>query len=266
MTIFLCNACGTSYPEAADPPPECRICTDERQFVPAAGQSWTTREALATQYRNAWQQHQEGLLSLQSQPHFAIGQRAFLLRTPAGNVLWDCVALLDRATEALVRALGGIAAIAISHPHYYTTMQDWAEAFKAPVHLHAADRAWVMRAHPSIRFWDGEAHEILPGVTLLCAGGHFPGGTVLHWAEGTGTLLVGDILQVTPGAHRVSFMWSYPNMMPLPAAAIRQIEERLRRRPYERIFGAFPGQDVLADGPAVVARSAQRYVELIAAP
>ncbi len=264
MTIFLCNACGTSYPDGTDPPAECRICTDERQYVPAAGQSWTTREVLAGQHRNAWRQHQEGMLSLQSQPHFAIGQRAFLLRTPAGNVLWDCIALLDEATEALVRALGGIAAIAISHPHYYTTMQDWAEAFKAPIHLHAADRAWVVRPHPSIRFWEGEAHEILPGVTLICAGGHFPGGTVLHWAEGTGTLLAGDVLQVTPGGHRVSFMWSYPNMMPLPAAAIRQIEERLRPWRYERIFGAFPGQDVLADGPAIVARSAQRYVELIA--
>ena len=263
MTVLLCTACGTSYPDGAGPPAECRICTDERQFVPAGGQGWTTREALAGQHRNAWRQHQEGVLSLQTQPHFAIGQRAFLLRTPAGNVLWDCISLLDEATEVLVRALGGVAAIAISHPHYYTVMQDWAEAFGAPIHLHAADRAWVVRPHPSIRFWEGEALGILPGVTLICTGGHFPGGTVLHWAEGAGTLLAGDVLQVTPGAHRVSFMWSYPNMLPLPAAAIRQIENRLRPWRYERIFGAFAGQDVLADGPAIVARSAQRYVELI---
>lgn len=110
MTILLCNACGTSCPDGADPPAECRICTDNRQYVPATGQSWTTREALARQHRNAWKQHQEGMLSLQSQPHFAIGQRAFLLQTPAGNILWDCITLLDKATEALVRALGGGAA------------------------------------------------------------------------------------------------------------------------------------------------------------
>ena len=100
-------------------------------------------------------------------------------------------------------------------------------------------------------------------MTLICAGGHFPGGTVLHWAKGAGTLLAADVLQVTPGAHRISFMWSYPNMMPLPAAAIRQIEERLRSWRYERIFGAFPGQDILAGGPAIVAHSAQRYMKLI---
>jgi len=263
MTVFICNACGTSYPDGPDPPAECRICTDERQYVPGSGQSWTTRDAMAGQHRNAWRQHAAGLLSLQSQPHFAIGQRAFLLRTPAGNVLWDCIALLDPATEALVRALGGLAAIAISHPHYYTTMQDWAEAFEAPIHLHAADRDWVVRPHKSLRFWEGETLEIMPGVTLICAGGHFPGGTVLHWAEGAGTLLVGDILQVTPGAHHVSFMWSYPNMMPLPASAIRQIADRLHPWRYERIFGAFPGHDVLSGGPAIVARSSQRYVALI---
>ncbi len=153
-------------------------------------------------------------------PAFAINQRAFLLLTPQGNILWDCIALLDPATEALVRGLGGLSAIAISHPHYYTTMQDWAAAFDAPVHLHAADRDWVMRAAPSIRFWEGETLEIAPAVTLIRAGGHFAGGTVLHWAgtsDSAGALLAGDIVQVTPGARCVSFMWSYPNMLPLPA-------------------------------------------------
>ena len=266
MTTFLCTACGTSYPDAPTPPEACRICGDERQFVPASGQTWTTPDALATGHRNAWRQLEPGLLSLHTTPHFGIGQRALLLRTPHGNVLWDCIALLDPATRELVRALGGLRAIAISHPHYYTTMQDWAEAFAAPIHLHAADREWIMRPDPAIQLWDGETLEIAPGLTLICAGGHFPGGTVLHWAggaDGAGALLAGDILQVTPGARRVSFMWSYPNMMPLPASAIRTIEARIRPWRYQRIYGAFSHQDMLADGPAIVARSAQRYVELI---
>ncbi len=146
-------------------------------------------------------------------------------------------------------------------------MADWAEAFGAPIHLHAADREWVQRPSAAIRFWEGETEAILPGVTLIRLGGHFAGGTVLHWAEGAdgaGALLVGDILQVTPGADRVSFMWSYPNMMPLPAATVRGMEERLRPWRYERLYGAFAGQEVLADGPAIVARSARQYVELLA--
>ena len=268
MAIYLCTACGTSYPEAPSPPEHCRICEDERQYVPAVGQSWITRPALAGTHRNAWKEHEPGLLSLQTVPAFAINQRAFLLRTPQGNVLWDCIALLDPATEALIHGLGGLTAIAISHPHYYATMQDWASAFDAPVYLHAADRDWVMRPAPSIRFWEGETVEVVPGVTCIRTGGHFPGGTVLHWSgseDGAGALLVGDIVQVTPGARRVSFMWSYPNMMPLPAAEIRQVAARLAPWRYQRIYGAFAGQDIMRNGPEVVARSAARYLELLEA-
>lgn len=265
-TIFLCEACGTSYPPAPSPPAECPICQDERQFVPASGQSWTDRAALARSHRNAWTCHEPGLFSLHTVPAFAINQRAFLLATPGGNVLWDCIALLDPATEALVAGLGGLAAIAISHPHYYTTMQDWSAAFAAPIHLHAADREWIMRPAPSINLWEGETLDIAPGATLIRAGGHFPGGTVLHWATPgrvAGALLAGDIVQVAPGAKRVSFMWSYPNMMPLPAAEIVRIARCLAPWPYERIYGAFPGQNILENGPAIVARSASRYIELL---
>lgn len=263
MTIFICTACGTSFPDAPRPPERCPICDDERQYVPGSGQGWTTPASLSVAHRNAWREHEPGLLSVQTVPHFAINQRAFLLRTPAGNVLWDCIALLDPATRAIVHGLGGLHAIAISHPHYYTAMQDWADAFEAPIYLHEADRAWIMRPDRAIQLWHGESHTIAPGATLVCLGGHFPGGTVLHWAGGPGVLLAGDILQVTPGAHRVSFMWSYPNMMPLPAKAIREIERRLRPWRFDRLHGAFVGQDIPSEAEAIVARSAQRYVELV---
>lgn len=269
MTVFFCVTCGTSFPEAAAPPAVCPICADERQYVPRGGQAWIAREALAAGHRNAWARHEPGLMSLQTVPAFAINQRAFLLVTPSGNVLWDCLALLDAATVDLVRGLGGLAAIAVSHPHYYSAMQDWAAAFGAPVFIHAADGKWIMRPDPAIRLWDGDTQKLMPGMTLVRAGGHFAGGTVLHWAEGAGgegVLLAGDILQVTPGAHRVSFMWSYPNMLPLPAVAVRQVMARLAPWRYQRIYGAFAGQDVLQDGPGIVARSGARYCALLEGP
>jgi hypothetical protein len=70
-------------------------------------------------------------------------------------------------------------------------MQEWAAAFDAPVYLHASDSEWVMRDSPAIHFWEGDALEIVPSVTLLRLGGHFAGGTVLHWQEGEGVLLAG---------------------------------------------------------------------------
>jgi hypothetical protein len=269
MTIYLCATCGTSYPETAEPPAHCPICEDERQYLPASGQGWLSREQLAKGHRNAWELFEPRLYCIQTVPAFGINQRAFLIQTPEGNVLWDCIPHFDRATESLIRSLGGIKHVAISHPHYYSTMQDWAAAFDAIVHLHADDAEWIVRPDHTIKLWHGERLELGPGVTLVRAGGHFAGGTVLNWTgtdDGKGTLMVGDIVQVTPGAHRVSFMWSYPNMMPLPAAAVRSVAQAIAPLRFERIYGAFIGQNILADGPEIIATSAQRYVELLEGP
>jgi glyoxylase-like metal-dependent hydrolase (beta-lactamase superfamily II) len=266
MPIHICVTCGTSYPDAAEPPERCPICQDERQFVPRSGQGWITRERLAAGHANAWGQLEADLFEIHTAPGFAIGQRALLLRTPSGNILWDCIALFDAATEALVRSLGGLQAIAISHPHYYTCMQDWARAFDCPIHLHVADADQVKRSDPAIRHWEGDTLAIAPGVTLLRLGGHFPGGTVLHWADGAarcGALLSGDIVQVAADLNRVSFLWSYPNMMPLSAATVRRIADSLRPWAFERVYGAFTGRQVMSNGAQAVQRSAARYIELL---
>ncbi len=266
MPIYLCNACGTSFPESGRPPDACPICEDERQFVPASGQAWTTADDLAASHSNLWQRHEPGLFEIRTRPGFGIGQRAFLLRTPTGNILWDCIALLDPATKEIIHALGGIKAIAISHPHFYTTMQDWAQAFDAPVYLHALDREWVMRPGDRLTFWDGDTHEIGDGLTLLRLGGHFPGSMTLHWrdgADGRGALLSGDTVQVAADTARVSFMWSYPNMLPLPAATVRRMGDMLERWDFDRIYGAFDGKTVPSGAKQTVRNSVSRYVELL---
>jgi hypothetical protein len=140
MPSFICTACGTQYPERATPPAQCLICEEERQYVPVRGQTWTTLEALRVGHANSFREYETGLIGIGTQPQFAIGQRALLVRTPGGNVLWDCISLLDDATVTVIRGLGGIQAIAISHPHFYTTMVEWARAFDCPIHLHAADK------------------------------------------------------------------------------------------------------------------------------
>ncbi|ELW1645826.1 MBL fold metallo-hydrolase [Enterobacter oligotrophicus] len=255
--ITLCKTCGTSYDTHPD---RCSICEDERQYVPRTGQRWIDPETVTATHTNKWQQLEPQLFSIKTVPSFAINQRALLLRTPHGNILWDCIANLDPATSTLVAALGGISAIAISHPHYYTTMQDWAAAFNAPVYLHASDREWVMRSSPALHFWEGDSLALMPSVTLLRLGGHFAGGTVLHWHEGEGVLLAGDILQVTPGKDAVSFMWSYPNMLPLPARTVERITRHLEDKPFERLYGAFEGQDITAKASEIVQRSGQKYI------
>lgn len=266
MPAFICTTCGTQYAPSEAPPESCAICEDPRQYVNPAGQSWTTNEALALGHANGFRLLEAQLFSIATQPGFAIGQRALLVRRPAGNFLWDCISLIDPATVALVEALGGLAGIAVSHPHYYSAMVDWAAAFDCPIHLHAADRQWVMRPDPAIRFWEGESFPLAPGLTLIRCGGHFAGGTVLHWDEGAGgagALLSGDILQVLPDRRHVSFMRSFPNYWPVSALAVRRIVTALEHLRFDAIYGAFTGREIKAGGAAALAASAARYLAAV---
>ncbi|HEX8361228.1 MAG TPA: hypothetical protein VF613_14030 [Longimicrobium sp.] len=266
MHPYLCATCGTQFSPSASPPAGCPICADERQYVAAGGPRWLTLDELRRTHRNAFQRLEPGLYGIGTEPRFAIGQRALLVSTPAGNVLWDCIALLDDATIDIVSALGGLSAIAISHPHYYTTMVEWAHAFDAPILLHAADREWVMRPDPAIRFWEGDEHALGGGVTLVRCGGHFEGGTVLHWAAGAGgrgALLTGDIIQVVQDRRWVSFMRSFPNLLPLDAARVERIAAAVAPYAFDRIYGAWWGMHVDHDARDAVARSAARYVDAL---
>ncbi|KGM34117.1 MBL fold metallo-hydrolase [Inquilinus limosus] len=267
MTLYLCRTCGTQYPDSPAPPAACPICEDDRQYVPESGQAWLTPEELRRDHRVTFTPVEPGLQQLLVEPEFAIGERAFLIPLPDGGVvMWDCLALLDDATEAAIRGMGGLRAIAISHPHYYTTMVDWAHRFGCPVHLHADDREWVQRPDPALSFWTGGTLDLGDGLTVIRCGGHFAGAAVLHWAagaEGRGVLLSGDTIQGVPDRGWVSFMYSYPNLIPLPAAAVQGIADAVAPYEFDRLYGAFVGRQVKSDARGAVLRSADRYIRAI---
>jgi len=263
---FICKTCGVQFAATTRPPEQCPICDDERQYIGHGGQQWTTLDALQTDHHNVIKPVAPGLTGIGTHPSFASGQRALLVQTPAGNVLWDCISLLDDPTIAAVRALGGIAAIAISHPHFYSSMVEWSEVFDAPIYLHADDRQWVMRPDSAIAFWEGETHTLMEGITLIRCGGHFAGSAVLHWAagaEGRGALLTGDTIQVVADRRYVTFMYSYPNAIPLPASAIRRIVAAVAPFPFDTLYGGWWDRIVAPDAKGAVTRSAERYIAMI---
>ena len=261
MSLPICVQCGVQY---AGPRDDCPICTDERQYVRWDGQEWTTLEELRRDHRNRIEEEGPGLWGIGTEPAFAIGQRALLLQAPGGNVLWDCVTLIDDATIARVHQLGGIAAIAISHPHYYSGVAEWSRAFgDVPVYLHAADRQWAPRSD-NVVFWEGDTLAIGGGITLLNCAVHFAGGTVLHWAGAPGgALLSGDILQVVMDRRYVSFMYSYPNLIPERPDTVRRAVKLTEPYPFARIYGAWWGRIVPSDAKAALHRSASRYLSTI---
>ena len=266
MENFICVQCGAQFSQTAEPRPRCPICQDERQFVRHDGQQWTTLRELALHHRNRIEEEAPRLHGIGTEPEFAIAQRALLVQSPAGNLLWDCISLVEDNTIAEVRARGGIRAIAISHPHFYSSMVEWADHFDAEIYLHAADRQWVMRDGPRIQFWEGTTFPLWDDLTLINCGGHFEGGTVLHWpagGNGKGALLTSDILTVVQDRRYLSFMRSYPNLIPLAANAINRILETLKEFSFDQIYGGWWKANVLAHAKTAVARSAERYLRAI---
>ncbi len=266
MPAYICKTCGSQYPESSMPPDPCPICQDERQYVGWNGQEWTTLDELRAGHRNEIRACEADLFGIGTTPQVAIGQRALLIRSSTGNILWDCTPLVDTATVEAVQKLDGIHGIAVSHPHFYSTMVEWAHAFDAPIYVHAADRPHVMRPDPAITYWDGESKPLGEGMTLINAGGHFAGGTVLHWAAGAGgrgVLLSADIVNVVRDRRYVSFMYSYPNLIPLPARTIRQIVAKPEPFRFQRIYGGWWDSITPEGGEEAVRLSAERYIRAI---
>jgi hypothetical protein len=267
MPNYICITCGVQFAATTEPPAHCLICAEERQYINWNGQQWATLEKMRTKYKNVMKSKELGLTGIGTEPSFAIGQRALLIQAPSGNVLWDCISLIDDETVEAIKNRGGLSAIAISHPHFYSSMVEWSHAFGGvPIYLHAADRQWVMRPDPVIVFWEGKTQSIGDGLTLIHCGGHFAGGTVLHWAagaDGQGVLCSGDILQVVSDRRYVSFMYSYPNLIPLSAAVVQGVVKAVEAFPYERIYGAWWGRIVFTDAKRAVAASAERYIRAL---
>jgi len=104
-------------------------------------------------------------------------------------------------------------------------------------------------------------------VTLIRGGGHFPGGTMLHWArgaDGCGALLSADIATVTTDRKFLSFMRSYPNLIPLSAREVEGIAAAVAPFPFDRIYGHFFDRVIATGAKDVMARSVKRYLAAIA--
>ena len=264
---YICTTCGTQTGCLSTQPESCLICNEKRQYINPNGQEWTTLEhMIASQnFRNTINYEELGLYSIKTEPEVGIGQTAYMIHNNGFNLLWDCITYIDQNSINEINSLGGIHAIALSHPHYYSSQVEWAELFDIPIYIHEDDKEWVCRHSEKIHFWSGEQLELSTGLTLHRLGGHFKGGTVLEWEKGNeqkGILFSGDIIQVVADPNWVSFMYSYPNLIPLPAATVERIAKKVAKLKFDRIYNAFY-RIVQKDGKHVVQKSAERYIKAL---
>ncbi|MEK8033032.1 hypothetical protein AACH06_19590 [Ideonella sp. DXS29W] len=262
MPCYICETCGTQHSDTPAPPSRCLICEDERQYVGWQGQQWTTHDELLRRHTLRIG-HDDGLLAFALEGRFGIGQRALLLPTDAGNILWECLSLVTPEAIEAVRAEGGVDRIVISHPHFYSAMVEWSEALGGvPILLHEADRQWVMRPATQVQFWSGDVKALSASVSLIRCGGHFEGSTALHWRAGPqpgGALFPGDSPQVASDRRHAAFMYSYPNFIPMRPADVSAMRERLRPFEFDQAYGYNWGRNITRGAKAAVDASFERY-------
>ncbi|MGV9923245.1 hydrolase [Nocardia rhamnosiphila] len=190
----------------------------------------------------------------------AIGHWSFMVRTPHGNLLWDPPAYIDPVVIGMVEALGGISAIAASHPHMFAAQVSWSHAFgRAPVLINAADKSWVARPDPVIRYWP-DIETPVPGITLLEVGGHMRGSSVALTDDGT--LLSGDTIAGALVPGWVSFQRNYPRHIPLSAAVVQRIVARLAPYSYDRLY-TLGGDTIDHDAKQIVGLAADRHIRWV---
>lgn len=263
MTVWICGTCGVEHAEKVA---VCAICRDERQWVPASGQQWTTLSELsANGVRAELTELEPDMYGIDASPRVGIGQRTKLLRTSAGSLLWDPIGFVDDEMATRVRELGPVVAICASHPHMFGVQVEWSRALGGvPVLVAEIDQHWVQRPDPSIQTWAGDL-EVLPGVTLIQIGGHFPGSAVVEWcagASGRGVLLSSDTVFANQDRTSVSFMRSFPNHLPLSPGVVGRLADRLKSIRFDRLYGNFDTV-IETNASEIVSRSAERHIRWV---
>ncbi len=258
----ICGTCGTRYKDTV--PLICAVCADDRQYVPISGQRWISYNDLKNGRSIRFNEVLPDVYALRITPDFAIAQKAHVICSPGGNLLWDCLPFLDEPTVAYIHSLGGLKGIAISHPHYYSLMAGWAQVFNCPIYLHGADEEWVMDKSPHIKLWSGEKLALWDGMDIIHVAGHFAGSTVLHAPNigASGSLFVGDSLYIGHSLNFVSMMHSYPNVIPLPQKDVLYIKKQVSPLQFDSMFGAFEWQNIYSGAKQIFNDSVARYLQI----
>lgn len=267
MTTWICDGCGVEHADSPlRPAPDSCVLTsavvsmEERGDLPPHGQ-WTTLDELAALAHSTEHiDHGLGVHSLRRTPRFAIGHRSFLVQTGAGNLLWDSPAYLDDEILGMIRELGGVAAIAASHPHMFGAQVSWSREFGGvPVYVNADDQEWLPYRDPVIALWRDQL-EPLPDVRLLQVGGHMRGSSVALTPDGT--LLSGDSITGGLAKNWVSFQRSFPKHIPLSPGVVRRIVDRLEPYDFDRLY-TLGGDEIDRDAKQIVRTAAETHIRWV---
>jgi glyoxylase-like metal-dependent hydrolase (beta-lactamase superfamily II) len=257
----ICTTCGTQYPPDKPVPQLCIICNDDRQYINENGQSWTSLDLLKKDYQTEINKIKGRLYSIKTTPDFALANRAFIVQSASGNILWDSIPYIDNDAVDFINSIGGLQAIAFSHPHYYSTMNEWATLFDCPIYIHEKDSEWIMYPSQKIKLWNGDNLPLWDGISIKHTGGHFAGSCILQIPSLSpkGVILSGDSLYISRSKKNVAVMYSYPNQILLSKNEFEAFDQKTKGLLFDTMYGAFDNQNLEGNAMTIFSASMQRY-------
>ncbi|TXT07490.1 hypothetical protein VHUM_03210 [Vanrija humicola] len=277
-SLPVCATCATQYPAPRRDCTHAKLSgsTDHPQARGATTSSATSRTRASRSSRPS--RSSPSLRRVSISPACVKLTPAFLLETFEGSFIWDCSAVLTPPLIAhLTHLRRPLKAMAISHPHFFSTSLTWARALGVPLYINALDKEWYQRRESAgadeVVFWSG-TQRLSSTLTLIECGGHFPGSCVLHWdraaepltsdadarAPDTGLLLVADTVMVQPTQKGITFMWSIPNAIPLHPTDVLHIQNVLREYDYDSVSSTWPDRWVRAGAARIFDESVETYL------
>jgi hypothetical protein len=135
-----------------------------------------------------------------------------------------------------------------------------------------------MRVDDDIQFlWTGAVKSILPQISLVKVGGHFPGrnctlvdltsgSAIMHWDRSKdglpSVILTADSIKPVPSGG-ISCMYSFPNLIGLSPDEMHRVWKAVKNLEFDEIYGGWYTDPVIRGGKAVILKSLQRITQIV---
>ena len=237
LSPYVCTHCGF-WQTLPVRPVSCPVCLDFRHTPPENGFEFWSADEAAGRITSHWHER-DGIVTFRSEPGLGIGPHGYLIRLPAGNLLFESPPWYSAGALAAIEAAGGVRWLAASHPHAYGGLwQVQARFAPETMAIQRADLPWTNTLRVN-RPYD-ERLELTPGAELFHTGGHFDGHAVL-FLRGRRTLFAGDMVkfhlaEVPPG---ISTHKGFNRCIPMSHAETRRYREVVQSLHFDEVYTTF---------------------------
>lgn len=237
LSYFACANCGFWQHHFA--PPDCPVCTDVRNDLPADGWRFLPEDEVARTHEGNAREVAPGLWAFTTTPTLGLGCTGWLLVREGGNIGFEAAPWYTPAMLACIEALGGIAVLAASHVHGYGALFQLQREFAAPLAIHTRDLQLTKALRVTWPF--DEPVELAPGYTLIPVGGHYAGQVALHDAPSR-RLFCGDMFKVDQVEGRSTALSSHKAFhkdIPLTHAELRRYRDAIAPLEFDAVLTPF---------------------------